>query len=98
MRRANNHSFPSFQHGCTTSKWRVSILKCDRTAVIDVALHIRLGTALILGDVQWLITDQQVGEPLLGSPLLEALGLNTREILSAAANKHGGQVDVSSRA
>ncbi len=33
--------------------------------------------------------------PLLGRPLLEALGLNTRNILAAAAEKLSGAVDVS---
>jgi len=70
-------------------------LICDKAVVIDTELHIRHGSALILRGVRWLVTNQSVGEPLLGRPLLEALGLNTREILSAAAEKHSGVVDVS---
>ncbi len=37
---------------------------------------------------------QDRGEFLLGSPLLEALGLSTRDILAAAVEKHTGAVDV----
>ena len=40
------------------------------------------------------MTKQAVGEPLLGRPLFEALGLNTRDILATAAAKHAGIVDV----
>ena len=40
------------------------------------------------------MTKQAVGEPLPGRPLLEALGLNTRDILASAAAKHAGIADV----
>ena len=36
-----------------------------------------------------------MGGPLLGRPHLEALGLNARNILAAAAEKHSGAVDMS---
>ncbi len=68
---------------------------CTRALVLDAELHIRHGTALTLRGVRWLVTYQTIGEPLLGQPLLEALGLNTRNILAAAAEKHSGAVDVS---
>jgi len=67
---------------------------CRRVATIDTELHIRHGTALMLRNLRWNITDQRVGEPLLGGPMLEALGLNTRNILAAAAAKYSGTVDV----
>lgn len=70
-------------------------LMCDKAVVVDTELHIRHGSALVLRGVRWLVTNQSVGEPLLGRPLLEALGLNTQEILSAAAEKYSGAVDVS---
>lgn len=39
-------------------------------------------------------TDEVVLDPLLSRPLLEALGINTRDILAAAAEKHSRIVDV----
>ena len=36
-----------------------------------------------------------MGEPLLGRPVLEALGLDCRKVLAAAADRHGGTIDVS---
>jgi len=47
-----------------------------------------------LRGVRWLVTEQAVGDPLLGRPVLEVLGLNTRNILAAAAEKYSGTVDV----
>ena len=70
-------------------------LTCRQVVTADTELHIRHGSALILRGVRWLVTDQAVGDPLLGRPLLEALGPNTRDILAAAAEKHAGVVDVS---
>lgn len=71
-----------------------SFLLCNEVITIDVELHIRHGSALTLRGVRWLVTDQAVGEPLLGRPVLEFLGLNTRDILAAAAEKHSGAVDI----
>ena len=70
-------------------------ITCDQVVTVDTELHIRHGSALVLRGVRWLVTDQAVGDPLLGRPLLEALGLNTRDILAAAAERHSGVVDVS---
>lgn len=61
---------------------------------MNTELHIRHGTALTLRNVRWLVTDQTVGEPLLGRPVLEELGLNTRNTLAAAAEKYSGVVDM----
>ena len=75
---------------------KAATLTFKKAVVVDVELHIRHGTALTLWGVRWLVTDQIVGDPLLGRPLLEALGLNTREILAAAAEKHSGFVNLTS--
>lgn len=40
------------------------------------------------------MTDQELSDPLLGRPVLEALGLSTREILAAAADRFCGSVDM----
>lgn len=67
---------------------------CTKVLTIDTELHIRHGSALTLRRVRWLVTDQTVGELLLGRPVLKKLGLNTRDILAAAAEKHSGVVDL----
>ena len=79
---------------CTPDGKRAKLV-CTRALIVDAELHIRHGTALVLRGVRWLVTDQAVGEPLLGRPLLEALGLNASNFLSAAAGKHSVVVDMS---
>lgn len=69
-------------------------LTSTSTATTDIKLHIRHGATVVLRGVQWTVTDQCVGEPLLGRPLLIELGLQTCDIFSAAADRHGGIVDV----
>lgn len=60
----------SFEMAASLENGKPATLTCTKTTTMDVELHIRHGTALILRGVQWLITDQAVGEPLLGRPLL----------------------------
>lgn len=40
-----------------------------------------------------MVTEKPTGEPLLGSTIIEALGLNTSGTFNAAAEKHPGIVD-----
>lgn len=47
-----------------------------------------------LRNTRWLVSKQRVPEPLLGQPMLEALGLNTADILATAADRSAGEVDV----
>lgn len=68
-------------------------LTCKHSVSIDTELHIRHGSTLRLRNLKWLVTDQRVTDPLLGRPILEALGLNTRELLAAAADQFCGSVD-----
>lgn len=68
-------------------------LTCDNAVSIDTELKIRHGAALVLRNLNWLVTEQPVAEPLIGRPLLEALGLNTRELLAAAADRFAGSID-----
>lgn len=53
-------------------------------------LHIRHGTSLMSRNVSWYVTTQFLSEPLLGRPVLEAIGMNTSNILTTAANKYNG--------
>lgn len=41
----------------------------------------------MIRNLKWLVTEQRVADPLLGRPVLEDLGLNTRDLLAAAADR-----------
>lgn len=60
---------------------------------MDTELHVPRGSSLLLRNVVWLITDQQVETPLLGRPIQEALGLNMHRFLAAAADRFSGGFD-----
>lgn len=60
---------------------------------MDTELHIRHGPSMILRNVAWLITNKQVETPLLCRPIKEAVGLNTRRLLAAAADRFAGGFD-----
>ena len=68
---------------------------CDRMVTLDVQLFIRHGTSLWLRNITWYVATQNVTEPLLGRPVLHALGFNAEETLAAASAMHHGSVDVS---
>lgn len=69
-------------------------IKCYETIVLDMGLHIRHDTLLMLRNLKWYKTTRAVNEPLLGGPVIEALGRNTSEILAAAADQHNGSPDL----
>lgn len=66
---------------------------CDREVEVTTELHIRYGKSLKLRKLKWYVATHDVDEPLLGRPILEALGLNTKELLEAAYDKYGSSVD-----
>lgn len=51
------------------------------------------GPVRALRGVRWLVMDQTVSEPLIGSPVLTLLSHNTRDMLSGAAEKYYGFID-----
>ncbi len=61
---------------------------------MNVHMHIIHGTALTLRNVTWYVTKQAMDEPLLGLPVLEALGLNTKDILAGASDRFNGTIDL----
>lgn len=67
---------------------------CDRTVTADVELRIRHRTTLFFRNVEWAISKQPAQHVLIGRPLLEALGLDTKTILEAASDRHNGIVNV----
>ena len=73
---------------------KVSII-CDKVVTLDVQLFIRHGTSLWLRNITFYVATQHVPEPLLGRPLLYALGMDAEDTLTAASIAHNGSVDVS---
>lgn len=67
---------------------------CAKAVSVDTGLHIRHGSALLIRSLEWLVTEQHVPEQLIGWPIQEALGSNTRELLAAAADRFAGSADV----
>lgn len=67
----------------------------DRTVKINIDMHIWHGKSLRIRNTFWFVTipEQFAEEPLFGLRLLEQLGLRTKEILEAACDKYGGEVD-----
>lgn len=76
---------------CNPDGKRAKII-CTWTATLDAELHIRLVTGLTFRLLLWFVTQQYLCEPLLGRTFLEALGLNTRDILAPVGEKHAGVV------
>ena len=64
-------------------------------ASVPVLLHIRHGTMLALRIVQWLICNEDADYVISGETVLRALGLDSRRLPEAAADRHGSSIDVS---
>lgn len=65
----------------------------SKEVLIGTELHIRHGSAVELRNVTWPVTNRRVSQSQLGRPSLDGLGLNTCEILAAAADCFGGTFD-----
>ena len=72
----------------------VAQIICDRQVTLDVQLFIRHGASLWLRNITWYVATKDVPEPLLGRPVLQALGLDAQETMQAASALHDGSVDV----
>lgn len=82
-----------FEMAPATPDGRRTTLTCTKTACINMEIKIRHGSALVLRNLRWLISEQPLSDPLLGRPLLKALGPNTRRLLAAAPNRFAGSID-----
>jgi len=67
---------------------------CDREVVLDVQLFMRHSCYIELRNVKWYVPTTATPDPLLGRPVLEALGINTKELLIAARSRMGESVDL----
>ena len=73
-----------------------AVMIITKTVTLNMELHVRHGTAIVLRNMKWLVTDQHMTEPLIGRPILQALGLDARKILQSAADRLNGSFDFSS--
>ncbi|CDF35330.1 unnamed protein product [Chondrus crispus] len=71
-------------------------VRCDKEVTLNVELFIRHGFYLELRNMAWYVATTEVGEPLLGRPVLEALGINTKELLVAAIDRMGHSIEIGS--
>ena len=69
---------------------------CSKKVKLDAILRIRHGSKLILRNVWWNVTNEDIPFCLFGRLELEALGLNNKIMLQAAADRLDGVADMSS--
>lgn len=67
-----------------------SKLTCTISVSIETELHTRHGYTIREHNLKLLVTEQRLADPLEGRPILEALGLNTRDLPTAAADQFCG--------
>ena len=68
---------------------------CNKQVEMNIELFIRHGCFLELRNIKWYVAMSEMAEPILGRPILEALGINTRDLLAAAVDQVGSSLDVS---
>lgn len=64
-------------------------VECNKEITTDVQLVVRHGTYFELRNVTWHVSISDATETLLGRPVLEARGINTKDLLAAVADKMG---------
>lgn len=62
--------------------------------LVDTELKSHHSSILVLHNRKRLLTDQPVSYPLLESPVLATLGLNTNELLVMAADRFAQSIDI----
>eukprot|EP00171_Calliarthron_tuberculosum_P022868 IDg22868t1 len=78
----------------TSEKQSENRITCSREVTADVNLRIRHGTELVMRGMVWVVSDNDADCALIGRPVLEALGINTRQLLEAASDQNNGIIDV----
>lgn len=72
-------------------------ITCYCTVKSDVFLQIRHGTSLVLRNITWRVTKEQIKTPIIGRRVLESLGCDNRAMLLAARDRLGDNIDVIER-
>lgn len=70
---------------------------CHQVVKLDVYLHTRHGTSLILHNIIWKVSKEELRTPIIGRRVLESLGCDNREMLMVARDKLGEDIDVNMR-
>ena len=71
-------------------------LTCARKVELDVELRIRHGSKLLLRKVARKVAEEEIEYVILGRPLLEAPGINTRDLLKQVSYKFSGVINTDS--
>lgn len=71
-------------------------VECDREVALTEELLIGHKKSLKIHNMKWLASVQDEQDPLLGRPMLEALGIDKKQLLEAMADKYRGTVDCDS--
>lgn len=66
---------------------------CTKKVILNIKLHLEHGTVLKLRNGNWLSIMQRVTKSLLKRLILEALRLNTRELVASTTDLFAGSVD-----
>lgn len=72
-------------------------LTCDKSVALDVYLKMRHGSSLILRNNTWHIPKRGIQTPIIGRMVLQSLGCNNREVLIAAKDRLGNEIDVAKK-
>ena len=67
---------------------------CRQHFMADIQLKIRHGTTLMLRGVDWLVSDVDNEQVIIGRPLLDAIGCSNRDMLTAICNHNNGMIVV----
>lgn len=73
-----------------------TLITCRATVKASIELRIRHGTKLLLRNLVWFVTNEDIDQAIIGRPVLDAIGCDNRKILASAADQNGGVIDVPS--
>lgn len=71
-------------------------ISCSNSITLSLLLRIRHARNLFIRNVWFFVGDSPGDNVIVGRPLMEKLGINTRELLDAVHDYSGGTVDLSS--
>ena len=68
-------------------------IEYEREVMVTTELLIRHGRSLKIRNMKWLVSTQELSEPLLGRLVLETLGTNTERLIASASDAFEGSAD-----
>lgn len=73
------------------------LLTCRWQIRVDIFLRIRQRSRLILRNIVWKVSTENDQIPIIGRRVLESLGYENREMLLAAKDEYGEDIEVEER-